>query len=257
VFINSEGLPTYETKDVGLSLTKWQDYAFDESIIITANEQTQYMQVVIKAVEQFLPEPAQRTKHITHGVLKLSGGVKMSSRLGNVLSAKNLMEAAREAGASTNTSNDESVVLAAVKYGLLKSRIGGDIIYDPEESVAMEGNSGPYLQYAHARAKSIMRKSGVANTDISEVFVFEDEERIMVRKLTEYTDVVERSTRELAPHYICTYLYELSQVFNRFYESNKVIGHERETIRLWVVDSYASVLSSGLGLLGIKAPDSM
>src|SRR6185437_10877693 len=82
VFINSHGIPTYETKDVGLSLTKWRDYHFDQSIIITANEQEQYMQVVIASIKQFAPEPAERTRHLTHGVVKLQGGVKMSSRKG-------------------------------------------------------------------------------------------------------------------------------------------------------------------------------
>ena len=85
VFINQQGLPTYEAKDVGLSLTKWQDYPdFAESIIITANEQAEYMRVVLAAIKQFAPEPAERTKHLTHGMVKLAGGVKMSSRKGNV-----------------------------------------------------------------------------------------------------------------------------------------------------------------------------
>src|SRR5581483_11007688 len=97
VFINSEGLPTYETKDVGLSLTKWQDYHFDASIIITANEQAQYMQVVIASIKQFAPEPAERTVHLTHGVVKLQGGVKMSSRKGNIVSALDILAAARNA----------------------------------------------------------------------------------------------------------------------------------------------------------------
>lgn len=254
VFINSEGLPTYETKDVGLSLTKWRDYHFDESIIITANEQTQYMQVVLKSIEQFEPEAAARTKHLTHGVVKLQGGVKMSSRKGNTVTALEILEAAREAGAETGTNPSEETILAAVKYAFARVRIGGDIVYDPKESIALEGNSGPYLQYAHARAKSILAKAEQPGAELSELSA---DERGLLRKITEYTEAVEKATAELMPHHICTYLYELAQKFNRFYEHNRVIGDEREAVRLMLVSHYADTLKGGLELLGITAPDRM
>jgi arginyl-tRNA synthetase len=265
VFINSAGLPTYETKDVGLSLTKWNDYHFDESIIITANEQAQYMQVVIAAIRQFAPEPAQRTRHLTHGVVKLAGGVKMSSRKGNVVTALEILDAAREAGAETGTNPSEETILAAVKYAFAKNRIGGDIVYDPKESIALEGNSGPYLQYAHARARSILAKSQVPSAVDQAISDFQipkeglqADERSLLRKITEYVEVVDKATNELMPHYICTYLYELAQKFNQFYEHNRVIGSgEREAIRLQLVASYADTLKSGLTLLGIAAPDRM
>lgn len=256
VFINSEGLPTYETKDVGLSLTKWQDYAFDESIIITANEQAQYMQVVLKAIEQFAPEASQRTKHLTHGMVKLAGGVKMSSRLGNVISAQSILEAAREAGNKSGNATNDSIILAAVKYAFLKHRVGGDIVYDPQESIALEGNSGPYLQYAHARAQSILRK-GHSSANALNVSRLETDERLLLRKISHFHVAVDRATQELAPHHLCTYLYELSQEFNRFYEKNKVIGHDREYARLKLVSLYAQTLKDGLAILGIIAPDEM
>jgi len=256
VFINSEGLPTYEAKDVGLSLTKWQDYHFDESIIITASEQDQYMQVVIKSIEQFEPEPAKRTRHVKHGVVKLQGGVKMSSRKGNIVSAFDILEAARKASVNDNQQQGESTVLAAVKYSFLKQRIGGDIVYDPQESVAMDGNSGPYLQYAHARARSILGKSS-ASGSVDALNDLEAGERTLARKLTEYQGVMTTAIVELAPHHICTYLYELAQTFNRFYEKNRVIGDEREAGRLALVERYANTLKDGLGVLGIKAPDHM
>lgn len=255
VFINSEGLPTYETKDVGLSLTKWQDYQFDESIIITANEQAQYMQVVIAAIREFAPEPANRTRHITHGVVKLTGGTKISSRKGNGPTALGILEAAREAANKDKVQVSEETMLSAVKYAFARQRIGGDIIYNPEESVATEGNSGPYLQYAHARARSIL---GKATGDIRlKLSSFTPDERTLLRKLTEYPEVVDRACEELMPHYICTYLYELAQEFNRFYEKNRVIGDEREQTRLWLVETYADTLAGGLNLLGIYAPDHM
>lgn len=256
VFINSEGIPTYEAKDVGLSLTKWQDYQFDESIIITAHEQEQYMQVVIKAIEQFAPEPAKRTKHLTHGVVKLAGGVKMSSRKGNVVTALEILEAARQAGAETGTDPTEDTILAAVKYAFAKNRIGSDIAYDPKESIALEGNSGPYLQYAFARANSILQKSAADNSQPAPADL-EAAERSLLRKIGEYAEVVERATAELMPHHICTYLYELAQTFNRFYEHNRVIDDPRESIRIQLVSKYAQTLKNGLDLLGIHAPEKM
>jgi arginyl-tRNA synthetase len=257
VFINNEGLPTYEAKDVGLSLTKWNEYHPDRSIIITANEQKQYMEVVIKAIEQFEPGAANTTQHLTHGFVKLSGGVKMSSRKGNILSAFDVLEAARQAGKESGQADNEEVVLASVKYAMLKNRIGGDIEYDPKESIATEGNSGPYLQYAHARARSILRKSELVGTKLETNANLEKSERTLLRKIGEYTDVVELATRELAPHHICTYLYELAQTFNRFYEQTKVIGSEQESFRVQLVTEYADRLQSGLRLLGIHAPEQM
>lgn len=255
VFINSEGLPTYETKDVGLSLTKWNEYHFDKSIIITANEQAQYMQVVLASIRQFAPEPAERTRHLTHGVVKLQGGVKMSSRKGNVVTALEILAAARQAGIETGTSPSEETILAAVKYAFAKGRIGGDIIYDPKESIALEGNSGPYLQYAHARARSILAK--VPGRDAVTLDNLETDERSLLRKVGEYPEALEKATKELMPHYICTYLYELAQAFNRFYEKNRVIDDPRQTIRLQLVADYANTLKNGLQLLGIHAPDKM
>lgn len=254
VFINSAGLPTYEAKDVGLSLTKWQDYQFDESIIITATEQAQYMQVVIASIKEFAPEPAERTRHLTHGVVKLQGGVKMSSRKGNIVSALDILESARHAAAASGRETSESTVLAAVKYAFAKNRIGGDIAYDPVESIALEGNSGPYLQYAHARARSILAKSKQIGQKPMDV---QPGERSLLRKLSEYQETVSKATAELMPHYIATYLYELAQDFNSFYEHNRVIGDEREAERLWLVEQYADTLKNGLRLLGITAPEKM
>ena len=255
VFINSQGLPTYETKDVGLIMTKWNDYHFDKSVVITGNEQEQYMSVVLKAVEQFAPELVKATSHLTHGMVKLKGGIKMSSRLGNILRAVDVLDAAAEANQLATGKNDVDVELGAVKYAFLKQRTGGDIIFDPESSIKLEGNSGPYLQYAHARARSILSKKTLA--DKQPITNLEGFERDLTRKVGEYQSVVSQAVTELMPHYICTYLYELAQVFNRFYEQNKVIDDPRENIRLQLVEAYANTLRSGLDLLGISAPEQM
>jgi len=260
VFINSAGLPTYETKDVGLMMTKWQDYHYDQSLYITANEQAQYMEVMFASVAKFAPEPVSRSRHLTHGIVKMQGGVKISSRKGNGITALEILEAARQAAAEVNdgaNASSEETVLAAVKYAFAKNRIGGDIIYDPKESIALEGNSGPYLQYAHARARSILAKAvGQATGDVLATELQPDE-RSLVRKLSEYVETIDHATTDLMPHYICTYLYELAQTFNRFYEKNRVMGDDRQALRLQLVEHYADTLKAGLEILGITAPDRM
>jgi arginyl-tRNA synthetase len=140
-----------------------------------------------------------------------------------------------------------------VKYAFLKHRIGSDIVFDIKESVSLEGNSGPYLQYAHARARSIIKKSSVQPAE--QLSNLESEERILARKIGEYAEVIDKAISELMPHCICTYLYELAQTFNGFYEKSRVIGDPRESIRLSLVCAYAQVLKDGLELLNIAAPE--
>lgn len=254
VFINSKGLPTYEAKDVGLSMQKWRDYHFDKSVIITGSDITEYMKVVVKSIEQFEPELANRTLHLTHGNVKLAGGVKMSSRLGNGLAPEDVLQSARKANRQATGKDDENAVLAAVKHAFLRSRIGADIIYDPAESVSIHGNSGPYLQYAYARARSVLRKAGATPVNPESL---EADERTLARSISQYPEAVAQATGEHMPHYICTYLYELAQTFNRFYEHNRVIEDPREAQRLQLITWYADVLKDGLGLLGIVAPEQM
>ncbi len=258
VFINSAGLPTYEAKDVGLIMKKWQDYNFDLSVIITGNDITEYMKVVLKSVEQFMPELSRRTRHLTHGIVKLSGGTKMSSRKGNFLRAVDVLDAAGKAGKKFSSKNGEQIVLGAVKYSFLSSRMGGDIIYDPEESVSLEGNSGPYLQYAHARARSILSKADgkVTNHQLT-VDGLVETERSLISKITEYPEIIDKSVVDLMPHHVTNYLYELAQAFNRFYENCRVIGDKRQCQRLAIVGHYADTLKSGLEVLGISSPDKM
>lgn len=255
VFINSHGLPTYEAKDTGLIMQKWADYHFDKSVVITGNDITEYMKVVLKSIEQFEPELVARSRHVPHGNVKLAGGVKMSSRKGNFLRAVDVLDMVSEASREISGEQNDDAVLGAVKYAFLKQRIGADLIFDPKESVAIEGNSGPYLQYAHARARSILAKAGEQKT--GELDGLQSGERSLLRKITEYPEVVTKATSELMPHHICTYLYELAQNFNSFYEHNRVIGDERQDERLRLVELYAATLKNGLALLGIVAPDKM
>ncbi len=256
VFLNSQGLPTYEAKDLGLIELKKRDYPNAvKSIIITGSEQKEYFKVMLAALGHIEPEQAVKTEHITHGHLGLTTG-KMSSRTGNVFGAQSLMDATRMEvqKAFPDSEVQHDVYLAALKYTFLKHRIGGDIVFDVQESVSLEGNSGPYIQYAYARARSILRKKSAIKGEVGEL---EAGERSLVRKLSEYEEVLEHATEERLPHYICTYLYELAQAFNRFYENNRVIDNEREALRLKIIEAYTNVLKDGLETLGIPVIEKM
>lgn len=254
VFITSKGLPTYETKDIGVIWQEKADYNFDHRILVTGNDQKEYMRVVYAAAETFRPELAGTMTHLTNGLVRFADGKKMSSRLGNVTRAVDVIDVVREKVRELVQQDDliEPVTLGAIKYVFAKYKFGGDIAFDVEETVSLQGNSGPYLQYAHARARSILAKTTLAPVWPTSL---ETDERALVRKLSEYREAVERAAAEFAPHIVCQYLYELSQAFNRFYEHNRVISHEREAERLFLVECYANHLRDGLGLLGISAPE--
>jgi arginyl-tRNA synthetase len=148
-------------------------------------------------------------------------------------------------------------VAGALRYQFLKVRVGSDVVFDVNDAVSLQGNSGPYLQYAHARARSILQKAGPSAEVAADLVELQADERSLLRKLGEYAENADKAATELMPHYICTYLYELAQAFNRFYENNLVIGDPRQAVRLKLVATYADTLKSGLQLLGIAAPDHM
>ena len=256
VFINKEGVPTYEAKDVGLILTKWQDYHFDKSVVITGSEQLDYMKVVLKSIEQFEPDLVKKTSHLIHGLVKLPGNVKMSSRKGNFLKAVDVLNMIKDELKSAYNSEDEKVIMAATKYAFLKYKMGGDIIFDPKESVKMTGNSGPYLLYSAVRAKKILQKSTSSDESIAPT-ALEPAEKNLIKKILEYKSVLKEATAEMAPHKVANYLYELAQDFSRFYETCQVNGCEREKERLKIVRVYLATMTHGLNILGINIPEEM
>lgn len=259
VFINREGVPTYETKDVGLIFTKWQDYHFDKSIVITGSEQLDYMKVVLKSIEQYAPELTERTTHLTHGLVKLPGNVKMSSRKGNILKAVDVLDMVKEELVSEYNSTDEIISLSATKYSFLKYKMGGNIIFDPKESVKMTGNSGPYLLYSCVRAKKVLSRAGKTkkpNKSDSQP-ALKPAERELIKKLLEYKGILSEAVAELAPHKLANFLYELSQEFSRFYESCPIIGAPEEASRIMIVKSYLDTMTHGLTILGLEIPESM
>ncbi len=280
VFINKEGVPTYEAKDVGLIFTKYNDFHFDKSVVITGSEQLEYMKVVLKSVEQYAPELVEKTSHLTHGLVKLPGNEKMSSRKGNFLKAVDVLNMVKDELKSEYNSEDEKVALAATKYAFLKYRIGGNIIFDPKESVKMTGNSGPYLLYSAVRAKKILANVGELGGgretvshegyDPSEASEPRDggreqtgsrdlqpSERALVKKILEYKTTLDDAVTEMAPHKVANYLYELAQDFSRFYENCPVAGSAEEATRAKLVKVYLDTITHGLNILGIEIPESM
>lgn len=254
VFITSKGLPTYETKDIGVIWLEKEQYNFDHRYLLTGNDQTEYMRVVFAAAEAFRPELAGTMTHLTNGTVRFADGQKMSSRLGNVTRALDVLEHIREKVADLvdNPRLIEPISLGAIKYAFTRYSLGGDIAFNSNDTVSLTGNSGPYLQYAHARARRIIEKS----THTPEALLtVNPEDRVLVKKLGEYSDIIELAGENLQLHPICTYLFELSQEFNRYYEQNRVIGDTKEAHRLGLVRHYADVLKDGLALLGITAPN--
>lgn len=257
VFRNAMGLPTYEAKDLGLVQAKYQDFPFDYSLNVFGKEIDEYYKVVKTAMELIDPEKGKKQEHLAHGMVNLPEG-KMSSRKGNVITVEWLLNEARDQAKKLIKSKEmseeqkgsvaEAVGQAAVKFALLKSSVGDNVTFDFGQSVTFEGTSGPYIQYTYARAKSVLRK---AKKSVESKTILPRE---VLTTLSRYGEVVAIAAREKSPSTLAMYLYELAQRFNAFYNGNK-IGEDSE--RLWLTSAVASVLSSGLDLLGIVAPEEM
>ena len=234
------------------------------------------MKVVLKSIEQYAPELVARTTHLTHGLVRLPGNVKMSSRLGNGLKAVEVLDLVTEELKREYGSDNFAIVMGAIKYAFLKYKIGGNIVFDPKESVKMTGCSGPYLQYSCVRAKKIQSNLSRPRSD-SPVFTgnphFESPagdsghglerfelnlfEKTLIKKILEYKGVLKEATAEMAPHKVANYLYELAQEFSRFYEKCPVVGDEREEFRGAIVKVYLDTMTHGLKILGIEIPEEM
>ena len=270
VFITTAGLSTYETKELGLTEEKFRlNPNMNLSIVVTANEQMEYMRVVAKALSLIRPDYTDKMKHITHGMMRLTSG-KMSSRKGNVVTGESLIrdtidlvtERLKERDYSDEEKSKiaEVVGVSAIKYSILKQKTGGDIAYDFDKSISFEGDSGPYLQYSYARANSVLEKAKKENilpdphpqTGFTEVF---EVEKLLYR----FPEVVLRSASEYEPHYIANYLIELARAFNGFYGNNIIVkkGDNTSSYKVALTFAFAFVMKKGLHLLGIGAPEKM
>ena len=197
----------------------------------------------------------------------------MSSRLGNFLRAVDVLDMV------SKEVSDEKIALAAVKYAMLKYKVGGDFDFDVKSSVSMTGNSGVYLLYSTVRARKILLACSSSSSDALLTSLrsrvprgerrtlstprsatpdsLNKYEHNLCRKLTMYPNIIKEATAEMAPHKICTYLYELAQEFSRFYENVQVAGSDSESARSAMVKAYYNVMTHGLNLLGIEVPEEM
>ncbi|HEX2792166.1 MAG TPA: arginine--tRNA ligase [Candidatus Paceibacterota bacterium] len=253
VFITSRGTPTYEAKDIGLAFLKEEKVAPDESIIITAAEQVGHFKVFLAALEDIAPLVARKTSHIPHGFMRLTTG-KMSSREGNTITAKGLIEEVMERAKEKNDDPliASAVAIAAVKYMVLRQASGGDIVFDPEQSLSLDGDSGPYLQYAYVRAKKLLAydaESAGGKEPLAPYAV----ERLIIR----FPGVAARAERERAPHHIAQYLTRLAGEWNSFYANEQVLGSDEEAYKQRVARAFARTMEKGLALLGIPVPERM
>lgn len=252
VFVSRTGRGLYAARDLGLMQLKNEQFHPQKSYIVTAEEQRAYFVGVIAAAELAMPELKGETVNISTGTVKLATG-KMSSRDGDVIEIAWLFDEFAKAIEARGGEPDDTIIAGALRYQFLKVKIGSDVVFDINEAVSLTGNTGSYLQYAHARARRILEKvSGAAALED-----VRDEDHALVRKLSEYAEVISLAKRSLEPHHICTYLFELAQEFNRFYEKNQVVGTDEEAHRAGLVALYADTLRAGLMILGIDAPDKM
>ena len=258
VFITKEGLPTYEAKDLGLCLRKMELFPYNLSVSVTANEQNDYFKVVFKVAELIYPELAGKLKHVSHGMLRLPSG-KMSSRTGNVITGEALIADVERKVSEKNPDPivASAVAIGAIKYEILKQAPGRDIIFDMEKSLSLEGDSGPYLQYAYARAQSLLRNGKEVGLE-PEVSGLEGRE--LLRMFARFPEIFAEASSLLAPQYLVTYLIQIAGAFNAYYAGNKIVdpaNKQTSRHRLGLAFSLSQVLANGLGILGIPVLDRM
>lgn len=267
VFLNAEGLPTYEAKELALAKMKAEVYPYDHSVVSTSAEINEYFKVLKTAMGSVYPELAEKTEHIGHGTVRLAEG-KMSSRTGNIISAVDFideMEAAVYTKATESEKGQElsghlatAIAVGAIKYAILKSNIFQDSIFNKEQALSLEGDSGPYLQYAHARICSVLDKAsreGITPSCEQYPEDLADPEALLYR----FPEVLRRALEERTPHHVAQYLTELVSSFNSWYAKETIVNAKDSysPYKVAVSKAVAQTLKDGLWVLGIEAPERM
>lgn len=263
VFINSEGLPTYEAKELALpKLKEERAGVYDHSLISTSNEITEYFKVLLTVLREIYPDLAEKTEHIGHGTVRLTSG-KMSSRTGEVVRALDFIAdiasvASKRIGEEGSKEQAEQVALAAIKYVTLSGNVQQDTVFNEEKALSFEGNSGPYLQYTYARIQSVLAKAEAEELDRS-IAERPKSPYEVERLLYRFEEVVEEALTERSPHVLTQYLIEIASSFNTWYAKEKLVEHTDplSAYKLSVAEAVASTLQNGLWALGIVAPKQM
>lgn len=272
VFVNSQGLPTYEAKELGLAKMKSDKYSADKYIVVTGNEIVEYFKVLKTVLSLIYPDIAKKVIHSPHGMLRLPSG-KMSSRTGEVITAESLINTVegmvmekikdREFGPDEMKEVAEKVAVGAIKYSILKSNAGSDIVFDFDKSISFEGDSGPYLQYSYARAQSVLRKfkeMNVGDYDSSKESSVKDNVEKIEKKLYILPEIVARAASSIEPHHITNYLTEIAGDFNSFYGNNQIINPDdisASAYRVVLTQAFANVMKKGMEILAIPVLERM
>lgn len=265
VFINKEGLPTYEAKELGLSKIKFDHFPYDASIVVTASEVNDYFKVLLDAMGKVFPDLAAKTEHIGHGIMKLPTG-KMSSRTGDVITATSFIDDMKTKALGKIVNDElspeekdaiaEMVAIGAIKYTILRQDPTKDIIFDAERSLSFEGDSGPYLQYTAARIASLLAKADGRPIDARRSI--DAPTPVLHKVLLRFPEVVLRAEVERAPHHVATYLIELAREFNAFYANTIILdGAPDEPYKLALSQAVRNIIKRGLWVLGIPTPERM
>lgn len=260
VFINKEGRPTYEAKDVGLLSLKFSRFSPDCSVFVTDHEQKNYFEVVSTAAGKIHLEWKEKTVHRTHGRMAFVGQ-KISSRLGGVPLASAIVDTLAEdvkERAQLSPEDIHAIAVGAIKFSILRVAEGKNMNFDPETSLSFEGDSGPYLQYTAVRARSVVRKAKEEGI-VPSTQKMGEEILSLEKHLLRFPEIVSRSIFEWAPHHLASYLLTLAQEYNSWYGNTKIINPEDavSSYRVALSSLVGNVIERGLWLLGIAVPEKM
>ena len=277
LLLRSDGTSVYMTQDIGTAKLRFQDYPIDKMIYVVGNEQNYHFQVLSILLDKLGFKWGKDLVHFSYGMVELPNG-KMKSREGTVVDADDLMaamiadayEASKERVKQTEMPEEEArevarkVGLGALKYFILKVDARKNMLFNPEESIDFNGNTGPFVQYTYARIASILRKAkeqGVEMPDALPTGIsISTKETELIQKLNQFPVAVRQSGTDYNPSGICNYCYELTKEFNQFYHDFTILGEQNEDLkrfRLSLAKAVAKVIRLGMGLLGIEMPERM
>ena len=277
LLLRSDGTSVYMTQDIGTAKLRFRDYPIDKMIYVVGNEQNYHFQVLSILLDKLGFKWGKDLVHFSYGMVELPNG-KMKSREGTVVDADDLMaemitdayEASKERAKQTDMSEDEArevariVGLGALKYFILKVDARKNMLFNPDESIDFNGNTGPFIQYTYARIASILRKAkdqGITIPDeLPTSISISTKETELIQKLNQFGAALRQSGTDYNPSGICNYCYELTKEFNQFYHDFTILGEQDETLKLFrlsLAKAVAKVVSLGMGLLGIEMPERM
>ena len=272
LLLRSDGTSVYMTQDIGTAEMRFQDYPIDKMIYVVGNEQNYHFQVLSILLDRLGFKWGKELVHFSYGMVELPNG-KMKSREGTVVDADDLMQlmvddarrVSDEAGKNVDMTEEEKqeiariVGMGALKYFILKVDARKNMLFNPEESIDFNGNTGPFIQYTHARIRSILRKAP-STISLSGTTSLSGKEVELIQKMSEYGAAVEQAGKDYSPSGIANYCYELTKVFNQFYHDYSILNEEDEQkkqTRLVIARNVAKILKNGMGLLGIEVPERM